>query len=155
MVRLSKAPKMINIDPHLDAIRNYFADRKDVAAAFLFGSYGTQYQTPLSDIDMAVLFVPNAAVNLEVELSILADLSNITGEEDINLVVLNKATLPLQFEVLSTGKVLVQKGLYLEDFHEYVCKHYADYKIDLDQFNQDYDDALREMYLNGQSGKNP
>ena len=41
MVRLSKAPEMINIDSHLDDIRKYFAGRKDVAAAFLFGSYGT------------------------------------------------------------------------------------------------------------------
>jgi len=152
MVRLSKTLEIINIDLHLEEIRKYFVGREDVAAAFLFGSYGTQYQTALSDVDIAVLFVPNAIINLKIELSILADLNSITDEEDINLVILNRATLPLQFEILSTGKVLVQKGLYLEDFHEYVCKRYADYKIDLDQFNLDYDDALREAYLNGQSG---
>ncbi len=102
MVRLNKAPEMINIDLHLEDICIYFANRKNVAAAFLLGSYGTQYQTILSDVDTAVLFVPNATVNFEIELSILADLTNITGEEDINLVVLNKATLPLQFEVLTS-----------------------------------------------------
>lgn len=155
MVRISKTFKMINIDSYLEDIRKYFADGKDVAAAFLFGSYGTPYQTALSDVDMAVLFVPHKNIDIEIEISLLADLSEITKEEDINLLVLNKAPLPLQFEVLSTGKVLIQKGLYLEDFHEYVCKRYADYKIDLDQFNLDYDDALREVYLDGQSGQNP
>lgn len=80
----------------------------------------------------------------------MADFSAITGEEDNDLLVLNKTSLALQFEVLLTGRVLIKKGVYPEDFHEYVCKRYADYKIDLDQFNRDYDAALREEYLNGQ-----
>ena len=136
-------------------IEKYFLDQKDVAAALLFGSYGTQYQTPLSDVDIAVLFMPGHRVTLNGELAILADLSVITGEEDINLVFLNKVPITLQFEVLLTGNVLVKKDLYLEEFHEYVCKRYADYKIDLDQFKEDYDSALREVYLGGQSGQNP
>lgn len=152
MVRLSKHQEQINIDPYLEDLRKYFSTRKDVAAAFLFGSYGTQYQTPLSDVDIAVLFVPEDTIDYTTELTMLADLADIIGEDDINLVVLNKAPLTLQFEVLATGKILEQKDLYLEDYHEYVCKRYADYKIDLDQFNADYDAALREVYLDGQSG---
>ncbi|MDW7685379.1 MAG: nucleotidyltransferase domain-containing protein [Bacillota bacterium] len=152
MVRISRILKKININPQLKDIQEYFSERSDIAAAFLFGSYGTEYQTPLSDVDIAVLFIPEAAINLETELVILGDLANIAGEDDINVVVLNKAPIPVQFEVLKTGKVLVKKELYLEDFHEYVCKRYADFKIDLDQFNADYDYALREVYLNGQSG---
>jgi predicted nucleotidyltransferase len=151
MVRLSKSREKINIDSHLEAVCNYFSNRRDVAASFLFGSYGTQYQTPLSDVDIAVLLVPGEAINLKTELKMLTDLADITGEDDINLVILNKAPLTLQFEVLATGKVLEKKGLYLEDFHEYVCKRYADFKIDLDQFNTEYDEALREVYLGGQS----
>lgn len=152
MVRLSKHQEQINIDQYLEDLRKYFSTRKDVAAAFLFGSYGTQYQTPLSDVDIAVLFVPEDTIDYTTELTMLADLADIIGEDDINLVVLNKAPLTLQFEVLATGKILEQKDLYLEDYHEYVCKRYADYKIDLDQFNADYDAALREVYLDGQSG---
>lgn len=151
-MRLSRNPEKININSHLKDIEKYFNKRADIVAAFLFGSYGTQYQTPLSDVDIAVLFIPGEAINLETELAIMGDLADITGEDDINVVVLNKAPLTVQFEVLKTGKVLVNKELYLEDFHEYVCKRYADFKIDLDQFNADYDSALREVYLNGQSG---
>jgi uncharacterized protein len=155
MVRLSKNREKINIDSHLGKVRNYFSNRRDVAAAFLFGSYGTQYQTPLSDVDIAVLFIPGEDVNIETELKILADLADITEEDDINLVVLNKVPLTLQFEVLATGRLLEKKDLYLEDFHEYVCKRYADFKIDLDQFNSEYDAALREVYLGGQSEQSP
>lgn len=155
MGRLSKNKNKINIEPQVEEIEQYFLNRQDVAAALLFGSYGTQYQTPLSDLDIAVLFMPGQQISLNRELSMLSDLSTITGEEDINLVVLNKAPLTLQFEVLLTGNVLAKKDFYLEDFHEYVCKRYADYKIDLDQFKKDYDSALREVYPGGQSGQNP
>ncbi len=155
MGRLSKNKNQINIEPQVEEIEQYFLNRQDVAAALLFGSYGTQYQTPLSDVDIAVLFMPGQQIIMNRELAMLADLSAITGEEDINLVVLNKAPLTLQFEVLLTGNVLAKKDFYLEDFHEYVCKRYADYKIDLDQFNKDYDSALREVYPGGQSGQNP
>ncbi len=52
-------PEKININPHIKEIHNDFLQRTDdTAAAFLFGSYGTQYQNPLSDIDIAVLFIP-------------------------------------------------------------------------------------------------
>lgn len=155
MGRLSKNKNKINIEPQVEEIEQYFLNRLDVAAALLFGSYGTQYQTPLSDVDIAVLFMPGQQIIMNRELAMLADLSAITGEEDINLVVLNKAPLTLQFEVLLTGNVLAKKDFYLEDFHEYVCKRYADYKIDLDQFKKDYDSALREVYPGGQSGQNP
>ncbi len=152
MARLSKNKDKINIEPHVAKIEKYFINSEDVAAALLFGSYGTQYQTPLSDVDIAVLFMTGQRVTLKRELEMLADLNYITGEEDINLVVLNKVPLTLQFEVLLTGNVLVKKDFYLEDFHEYVCKRHADYKIDLDQFKEDYDSALREVYLGGPSG---
>ncbi len=154
MTRLSKKKNKINIEPHMDKIKQYFLGSTDIAAALLFGSYGTKYQTPLSDVDMAILFLPGQKISLDRELVILSDLSIITGEEDINLVILNKAPLTLQFEVLLTGNVLFKKDLCLEDFHEYVCKRYADYKIDLDQFNRDYDSALRGVYLNDQPRKN-
>ncbi len=154
MARLSKKKEMINVETHMEEIKQYFINNEDVAAALLFGSYGTPYQTPLSDVDIAVLFMPGQRVTLDLELTMLADLNTITGEEDINLVVLHKAPLTLQFEVLLTGKVLIKKDFHLEDFHEYVCKRHADYKIDLDQFNEDYDSALREVYLDGQSGQN-
>jgi predicted nucleotidyltransferase len=151
MVRLSKNPKMINIDAYLKDICSYFNNRPDVGAAYLFGSYGTQYQTPLSDVDIAVLFIPETALELETELEISADLTCIAREDDINLVILNKAPITLQFEILSTGRLLCKKEFYLEDFHEYVCKRYADFKIDLDRFNKEYDAVLRKVYLNGKS----
>ncbi|HPU01775.1 MAG: nucleotidyltransferase domain-containing protein [Firmicutes bacterium] len=56
MGRLSKKKNKINIDTQVEKIKQYFLNRQDVAAALLFGSYGSQYQTPLSDVDIAVPF---------------------------------------------------------------------------------------------------
>ncbi|MBT9173053.1 MAG: hypothetical protein DDT21_01443 [Syntrophomonadaceae bacterium] len=146
MVRLSRKPKMINIDEHLPAIQEYLAGCPDIAASYIYGSYGTEFQLPLSDVDLAVLFTPGG-YNLDRLLEISAKLSYITREDDVNVVALNNAPITLQYEVISTGRLLQRKENHLEDFMEYVLKRYADYKIDLDIFNRDYDDALREVYL--------
>jgi len=149
MARLGKVLKKIDIGDRIEEVRNYLANHPQVSAAFLFGSYGTEYQNNLSDLDIAVLLTPECPINFDVISGISVDLSELASEEDINVVILNAAPITLQFEILSTGRLLTKRGVFLEDFHEYVCKRYADFKIDLDAFNTDYDQALREVYLRG------
>ncbi|MBT9177492.1 MAG: hypothetical protein DDT20_01825 [Firmicutes bacterium] len=150
MARLSKTLKKIDIDERIERLRAYVDAHPSVAAAFIFGSYGTKYQNPLSDLDIAVLLVPGSDLRSELASSIGVELSALTDEEDTNLVVLNSVPITLQFEVLATGRLLCKKGLYLEDFHEFVCKRFADFKIDLDAMYADYDNVLREGYLRGE-----
>ncbi len=148
MVRVSKEKKIININASIPKLTEYLSKRPDIAAAYIFGSYGTEYQTPLSDVDIGVLFVGNKKPNIDIILEISSILTEITGEEDINMVVLNTAPITLQYEVVSKGKVLFKKSTYLEDFHEYLFKRYGDFVLDLDRFNAEYDEALREAYIN-------
>jgi predicted nucleotidyltransferase len=42
----------------LEALKNYFQKRKDIAFAFLYGSQAKGNATPLSDVDIAVYFYP-------------------------------------------------------------------------------------------------
>jgi len=58
MARLARKPIMINIDKHLPAVREYLGGCPDIAASYIYGSYGTEFQLPLSDVDLAVLFTP-------------------------------------------------------------------------------------------------
>lgn len=44
MVRLCEVPRKIDIGSRIEGIREYLASHPSVAAAFLFGSYGTEYQ---------------------------------------------------------------------------------------------------------------
>jgi len=147
MVRLSRTQKKIAVDDHLEELRAYLVAQSVVAAAFIFGSYGTEYQNPLSDLDIAILLKPESDMGFDTSGPIASSLAGIVGEDDVNVIVLNTAPITLQHEVLSTGRLLCKKEMYLEDFHEQVCKQYADFKIDLDTFNADYDEALRELYL--------
>lgn len=149
MVRLSKNKDMINIKDSILQVSDYLSNRTDVAAAYIFGSYGTAYQTPLSDVDIGILFLTNKMPDMDTILEITSCLTEITGEEDINMLVLNTAPITLQYEVVSKGKVLFKKSSYLEDFHEYLFKRYGDFIIDLDRFNKEYDEALREVYSSG------
>ena len=147
MTRLSKTLQKIEVDEHLEELRAYLVAQNVVVAAFVFGSYGMEHQNPLSDLDVAILLKPGSDIGFDAISAIASALTGIVGEDDVNVVVLNTAPITLQHEVLSTGRLLCKKEMYLEDFHEYVCKQYADFKIDLDAFNAEYDEALKELYL--------
>jgi len=153
MVRITRKTEKINIDDKLSPICEYLSNRKDVAAVYLFGSYGTKYQTALSDVDLAVLFVNPEMPDLESRLEIESALTKITGEDDINLVALNKAPITLQFEIVSQGRLLLKKSYYLEDFKEYLFKRYGDFIIFLENFNREYDASLKETYPSGKQAE--
>ena len=149
MARLSKALARIDLGDRMDDVREYLSGHPHVVASLLFGSYGTEYQNALSDLDIAVLLSPECPKDRDIVSGISADLASLASEDDVNVIILNTAPITLQFDALSTGRVLTKREFYLEDFHEYVCKRYADFKIDLDVFNADYDERLREVYLHG------
>jgi len=149
MAKRNKKTEIINIDSSMSKVIKYFVDRNDVTAVYLFGSYNTEYQTPLSDVDFAILFLKDKVPDSETMLDLYAALSMITEEDNVNIVVLNTAPITLQFDVVSTGTILLKKENYLEEFHELLFKLYGDFVIDLKRFYDDYDEALRERYVNG------
>ncbi|HHV15111.1 MAG TPA: nucleotidyltransferase domain-containing protein [Gelria sp.] len=145
MARLSIKLDKIKIEDKLPALGEFFDSRKEILAVYLFGSYGTEFQTNLSDIDLAILVSGSVTPDLAYQLDLSAQLADIIQEEDIDVVVLNTASVVMQFEVLSTGKLLFERNHELVcDFLERVLKEYGDFQIDLKQFYYDYDDALRK-----------
>lgn len=138
---------MINIDGRFPEITSYVKRQDDILAVYLFGSYGTEYQTPLSDVDVALLFeadmIPSTHRVLEVE----DEIRQIAGEEGINALFLNEAPLVLQFNVIKTGHLMYEKHRHrVSDFHERVFKLYGDFVIDYEQACCDFDYALKEVY---------
>ncbi len=148
MVRQKETGDRINIDNHFEALKGALDKDPRILAAYLFGSYGTQQQTPLSDVDLAVLFDRGNKVSLTDELDLSAILTSIVGEDDLNLVILNQVPVDLQFRVISTGRLIYRRDVIrVADFVESVLKRYCDFAIDLAQFNRDYEARLREVYL--------
>jgi predicted nucleotidyltransferase len=145
MVRISRNLKQINIDEKLKELAELCKNNSEVLACLLYGSYGTEYQTPLSDVDLAMLLMPNAKWDIDKKLQVDSIISNQLREEDVNIVVLNEVSIELQYEILLTGRmVFVRDPVLFADFKEYVIKYYLDYKIDMDKFYEDYEAVLLE-----------
>ena len=91
--------------------------------------------------------------NFEKQLEISSKVAEIANSDDVNVLVLNDIAVILQFRVIKTGVLLfVRDHTGLADFQELVFKIYADFMPDYLAFARDYDQALREAYLNGGQG---
>jgi predicted nucleotidyltransferase len=78
-----------------------------IEQAYLFGSHVHGTVTPLSDIDIAVLYLPNADTD-KTETALYADLSNMLKTDNIDLVNLDRATPLLAHRAVLLGKPLLQ-----------------------------------------------
>lgn len=141
--RLTRRP--IDVDDRLPALAEALRADGRVVAAFLHGSYGTPEQTPLSDVDVALLLRRDVPATARVHLELIGKVCDALGEDDVSVTLLNRAPLPLQFEILRTGRLLLENDEdALADFVEHVCKRYGDHAVAYRAMLAEYDAALRE-----------
>lgn len=134
---------MIDVEDGLARLEECLERTPGVVAAYLFGSYGTPDQTPLSDVDIALVFraddLPSTASELELRGLVLAALC----EDDVSITVLNRAPSPFQYRVLATGRQLYcASAVELADFVEEVLNRHADFLPHYEAFLREYDEAL-------------
>jgi len=148
-MRVSRKLSPISLDEtQILGLVKYCQAQSDVLALYLYGSYGTPYQTALSDVDLAVLPLPGVRWDIQRELEISSGLAGLGGNEDINSVNLRQVPVTLQFKVLETGRLLFCRDQeLLADFIAEVILRHADFSIDLAAFYRDYDAAVREEFL--------
>lgn len=86
-------------------------DRPDVVAAMLFGSQAREDAGPLSDIDVAVWLAPGLtpAREADVALDLGAAAAGALRSDEVDLVVLNRATPVLRHRVLRDGVRLLER----------------------------------------------
>jgi predicted nucleotidyltransferase len=81
--------------------------------AIVFGSYITKTRWKESDIDLAVKLKrtpKDFKENLKVSTKISGELGKMLGKE-VDVIILNSASLGLKFEIFETGKVLLCKNM--------------------------------------------
>lgn len=146
MARLSRRLGMIQLSKEqLDALAELAASKDDILALYLYGSYGTELQTPLSDVDLAVLPMPGSRWTPRDEMTIANELTSLALEDDINLVNLATAPVDLQIRILDTGRPLyVRDRSLLADFQAKVVLRYCDFRPVLYAMRRYYDEGLRE-----------
>ena len=129
-------------------LQNYFKNEKDIILVYLFGSYGTERETSLSDIDFAVLFSKSSKIDLRREMKIMAQISLLLNIEKVDLVNLNKAPVCLQHEIISSGDLIFEREeLQTANFVKQVLTFYYDEKIRSEKFYKIYGQVIKEEYL--------
>jgi len=139
-LRFKKLPD--NIERLLPEAEIYLQSHLEVVFAYLFGSLAKGKQTPLSDVDIAIFLTDGIDV-AETKLEILGRLVDILQTDEIDLVVLNTASLPLINNILKYHKLIVDKKPFERHiFESLMMRKYFDFSIKESTM-------LKRRYLNG------
>lgn len=114
-------------------LHGFFESRPEVAAACLFGSTATGQAGPLSDVDVGVLLAASKwkdlMASLEYQAKLLAELMELLGRDDIDVVILQEAPPLLAHRVLRTGIFFhVADDRALTEFRFSALQRYLDSK---------------------------
>ena len=140
MIKYQKLPE--NVLQLLPKAIDYLELYPKVLFAYLFGGLVKGKLQPLTDVDFAVYLAESSSLS-EIKLDILGNLIDILQTDEIDLVVLNTAELPLQMNVLKTKKVIVDKDPFARHkFESLAMRKFFD-------FSMIESAILHRRYLNG------
>jgi len=140
MIKTTKLPA--TIETLIPRAVNYLKLHPRVVFAYLFGGLAKGTLQPLSDVDIAVYLAESISLS-DVKLDILGKLIDILQTDEIDLVVLNTAELPLSMNVLKNKKILVDKDpLTRHIFESLTMRKYFDFSIKESAI-------LHRRYMNG------
>jgi predicted nucleotidyltransferase len=125
MIKDKKLPEnILELLPKAD----YFLENySKVIFAYLFGSLARDKVLPLSDIDIAIYLKEGTDFSQE-KMTILRNLIDILGTEEIDLILLNTAPLTLKARIVENKKILVDKDPFLRhSFESLVLREYFDF----------------------------
>ena len=127
MIKYHKLPK--NLRQLLPAAGSYLQSHRNVLFAYLFGSLAKGDPAPLSDVDIAV-FLKEGVDVAKNKLELLGGLIDILQTDEIDLVILNIAHLPLLMNILRNKKVIVDKEPFARQiFESLTMRKYFDFSI--------------------------
>lgn len=115
-------------------------------ACYLYGSYARGEATPLSDLDIAILWAKEASVK-ERKRELLRLSEKLSGQlgHDVDVRSLNDASLELQFRVISEGKVvLCQDESRRLEFEDRAVMHFLDFRPMIVEYNRNMHRRIQE-----------
>lgn len=116
-------------------LKNYFSKRPEILLAYLFGSEATKRTHKLSDFDIAIYSDPNQMRVLNTkepfgyQAAILSELIGLLKRNDIDLVILNRATPLLAYEVVRSGEnIFCRSKNFRTEYEIKIFQKYVDTK---------------------------
>ena len=119
---------IMDVQEHLPQLKEIF-EGHDVVLAYLFGSQAQGTAGPLSDIDVAVLLLPEVPRKrwTEIQTKLICELMSIFHRNYVDVVILNRSPALLAYEVAKYGKIVYQDAsLPHVDFLALAISRYAD-----------------------------
>lgn len=130
-------------DNHFNAEQQQQLKDLDVGIVYLFGSHAEGLMGPMSDVDVAVVFRdPKVAKGDTTEIygklyDLFADVFDLSGFKDMDIVFLERAGLELKRDVITHGKVLFEiSPEFRFDFEERTMLLAADFQPILKEFDR-------------------
>ena len=109
-------------------LQDFYKDREDVAAVYLFGSILGPIFSDQSDIDIGVLYQPNRLPDFDLRLQEQAELSD-QLKVQVDLVALNRVSPILGYQVLKYGENILRRDRRAADlFFVRTLNEYFDLK---------------------------
>ena len=140
MIKFNKLPD--NILQLLPGAFKYLQSHPKVIFSYLFGSLSKGKPSPLSDVDIAV-FLKKAEKFADRKIEIIGKLIDILETDEIDLVVLNTANLPLAMRIIKNKNLIVDKDPFARHlFESLVMRKYFDFSINESA-------QLKRRYLHG------
>ncbi len=121
----------------IDTILGYYPDTQ---AIYLFGSYGTEYERPDSDIDLGLLLPVLHAKN-EGSLTLKECWYALTStlNRPVDLINLRIVNTVFQFQILQTGSLIFTNDIYAIDEFEMLTLSYYQ------KLHEERSDILKEI----------
>lgn len=149
-LRLDPDGRVLDVEDGLRRLPGAAAARGDVDALWLFGSYGTERQTALSDVDIAVLPRRGTQPDIHWLLHCSAWLAELLATDEVDAVRIDTAPLWLQAEIVDTGRLLfVRDPVRLADYIEDLWRLWGDFVIDWRAFQAEARRARVEALTDG------
>ena len=127
MIKFERLPD--NILQYLPGAADYLESHPKVIFSYLFGSLAKGRPLPLSDVDIAVYLADSLSV-IDDKLDILGKLMEILQTDEIDLVVLNTASISMVMNVLKCKKIIVDKDPFARHvFESLSMRKYFDFSI--------------------------
>lgn len=115
----------INVERITD-LKRYLNSNEEVIFSYLFGSHAKNRSTFLSDVDIAVYLAGTKFS--EKRLEIIGGLMEVLKTDELDLVILNTAPLPLKIRVIQNKKILTDKKPSLRHaFESHTIRLYLDF----------------------------
>jgi predicted nucleotidyltransferase len=113
----------------IEKARKVMEGRPGVVFAYLFGSLARKTSSPLSDVDIAVYFNDTSDLSND-KMDLIGYLMSELGTDEIDVIVLNRAPLPLTARVLEKNEILLDRDPFRRQaFESLVLREYFDFSL--------------------------